>query len=71
MAMKFQKNFLIQFLPLHQASEKASLFEQSVIGPLFDDFALVQHKDTVAVFDGGQAVSDHNAGAAQAVRWCH
>jgi len=37
---------------------------QFFVGAVLDDFALVHHDDTVALLDGGHAVSYHHGGAA-------
>ena len=59
--------FLQRFIPrqlIPQAVVDALLCQQLVVGAGFHDALFAQHKDSIVILDGGQAVGDGEGGTA-------
>ena len=55
---------LFKLLPFHQPGKRAVQLHQLFVGAFFDNPALFQVQDPVALADGGQPVGDDNPRAA-------
>src|SRR5690606_23607252 len=53
---------LLALLNCPQVGVAAAAGQQSIVGALLDDGAVLQHDDSVRIDNGGQSMGDHQAG---------